>query len=74
MAVIIHFLEAQMISILNILNKRKWAFKLHTWVQNVSKPSKTFNSDVEYWLVCWRSIDGPLAFKEIDSSDQRYAN
>jgi hypothetical protein len=74
MAVIIHFLEAQMTSILNILNKRKWDFKLHMWVQNVSKYSKTFNSDAEYWLVCWRSIDGPLTFKEIDSLDQRYAN
>ena len=51
MAVIIHFLESQMTSILNILNKRKWPFKLHTWVQNVSKHSKTSNSDAEYWLV-----------------------
>jgi hypothetical protein len=74
MVVIIHFLEAQMTSILNILNKRKRDFKLHTWLPNVSKYSKTFNSDAEYWLVCWRSIDGPLTFNEIDSSDQRYAN
>jgi len=74
MAVIIYFLETQMTSILNILNKRKWDFKLYTRLQNVSKYSTTFNSDTEYWLVCWRFVDGPLTFKEIDSSDQRYAN
>ena len=74
MAVIIHFSEEHITSLLNVLNKRKWEFKLHTWVQNVSKYSKTFNSDLEYWLVCWRSSDGPLTFKDIASQDQRYAN
>ena len=56
------------------LNKRKWEFKLHSWVQNVSTYSKNFTIDSEYWLVCWRSSDGPLTFKEIDASNQRCEN
>ena len=50
---------------------RHWEFKLHSWVQNVSTNSRKFSFDSEYWLVCWRSSDGPLTFKEIDASDQR---
>ena len=71
MVVVINFSEAHRTSLLNVLNKRKWEFKLHTWVQNVSTYSKSFSSDAAYWVVCWRSSDGPLSFKEIDSSNQR---
>ena len=71
MAVIIQFSEANLTSLLNVLNNRKWEFKLHTWVQNVSTSSKSFTSDVAFWVVCWRRSDGPLSFEEIDSSNQR---
>jgi hypothetical protein len=60
MAVIIHFSEAHMTSLLYVLNKRKWEFKLHTWVQNVSTYSKSFTSDAAFWVVCWRTFGGPL--------------
>ena len=73
MAVVIHFSEPQITSILNILNKRKWEFKLHTWVQNVSKyMKKNFHSDSVYWVVCCKSIDVSLTFKDIDKTNQRY--
>jgi len=60
-------------SILNIRNKRKWEFKLHIWVQNVLKYSKNSHSDAVYWVVCWKSDDGPLTFKDIDETNQRHA-
>jgi hypothetical protein len=50
------------------MNKRKWEFKLHTWLY-----SKNLNSDSVYGVVCWKSDDGPLIFKNIDETDQRYA-
>ncbi len=73
MAVVIHFSEPQMILLLNVLNKKKWEYKLHIWVQNVSKYSKNFQEETVYWVVCWKSDDGPLTFKEIDETSQRYA-
>ena len=72
MDVVIQFSEPQMSSILNVLNKRKWEFKLHTWVPNVSKYSKNSHSDAAYWVVCWKPDDSPITFKDIDESDQRY--
>ena len=74
MAVVIHFSEPQMTSILNVLNKRKREFKLRIWVQILLNYSKNFHSDaVVYWVVCWKFDDGPLTFKDIDETDQRHA-
>jgi hypothetical protein len=73
LAVVIHFSEPRMTSILNVPNKRKWEFKLHIWVQDASKCSKNFHSHAVYLVVCWKSDDGPLTFKDIDKTCQRYA-
>ena len=73
MVVVINFSEPQMTSILNVLNKRKWEFKLHIWVKNVTKYSKNFHYDAVYWVVCWKSDNGPLSFKDIDETYKRYA-
>ena len=59
--------------LLNVFNKKKWEFKLHVWVQNVSKYSKNFQEDAVYWVVYrWKTDDGPLTFKDIDETDQPY--
>ena len=60
MALVIHTLDKHLIHLFNVLSKKKWEYKLHTWVKDVVPSDDTFSSDTEFWAVCWRSEDGEL--------------
>ncbi len=72
-ALIIHFSESNVHVVLSSLMKRKWSYKIHSWVKNFQpmKSSLKFNNGYEFWVVCWKSEDGELNFTQLEEYDQR---
>ena len=64
MVVVIHISEMQLLFLLIVLSKRKWLYRLHTWVMDESPSiSKKYPTDTQYWVVCWREADGELVMR-----------
>jgi hypothetical protein len=57
------------------VSKKKWEYKLHTWVKDVVPSDNTFSSVTEFWVVCWRSEDEELVqINENVAESQRCVN
>jgi hypothetical protein len=52
MALVIHTLDKQLIHLFHVPSKKKWEYKLHTWLKDaIPLDNETFSSDTEFGVV-----------------------